>query len=61
MTKEQAEALDRLEAYLNEMDRVDSKTVGMTHYDDTVHGINDLELRRSDIRTLIELQKENYA
>jgi len=46
-------ARDRIAAYLDEMDRVDAANRAGSRYDDTVHGINDLELRRSDIRAAL--------
>jgi len=48
-----SDAAERLTAYLDEMDRVNTNTHG-AFYDDRVHGINDFELRRSDIRSLIQ-------
>jgi hypothetical protein len=46
------EALARLTAYLDEMDRVDAANLRL-HYADDVHGINDFRLYRSDIRTAL--------
>jgi hypothetical protein len=46
-----SEAVARLTAYLDEMDRINAKST--LTYGDVVHGINDLELRRSDIRAVL--------
>jgi hypothetical protein len=52
-------AIERLTAYLDEMDRVDTGPRGdySPQYPDDVHGINDFELRRSDVRTVLAALK----
>ncbi len=48
-----ANTVERVDSYLDELDRVNAaKRVG-PYYSDEVHGINDFELRRSDLRDLI--------
>lgn len=51
-------ALKALAAFLDEMDRVDDLNRGGAHYDDVVYGLNDFELRRSDLRALLARVEE---
>jgi len=48
------EARRRVVAYLDEIERVNkANDYGRSSYADAVHGINDFELRRSDLRLIL--------
>lgn len=47
------DAIGRITAYLDEIDRVNEFSRSMVGYDDQIHGINDRILRRSDLRAVL--------
>lgn len=47
------ESAARVRAYLDAIDAHDQKAV-LRYHPDIIHGFNDLELRRSDLRNLLE-------
>src|SRR5436190_24380026 len=57
-------AIDRLTAYLNEVDRVNNarggKLMNWQHADE-IHGLNDFPLRRSDIRMVVSALQSAHA
>jgi hypothetical protein len=54
------EAIERLETYLNEVDRVNAAQGGKLmnwQHADAVHGLNEFEIRRSDVRVVLAALK----